>query len=342
MAVATMTIAQPLLPELTDLHTMATLRELEFFAIYLGETRNFFAGIPQTMDPHPAPPAYTNALARLRQKCEDIHTATGRNEFTVRDDDISYRVSMLVSIAETIFVLRRFPPQVPDLHTLGIHPRHIEKLLTPGLTGLVVIAGAFGQGKTTTASSLMTARLSRFGGVGITVEDPPEMPLEGHHGHGICYQTWVEHGGFGEEIRKAARWSPSIIFLGEVRDGEAAAEALRASINGRLVICTTHSGSVTLAIERLYSLANAAAGNSEDVANLLANGLTAVLHQRLEADITGVKRPKLQFLWVGENDNSREFNAKGVRNTIRQRRFDQIENDVMLQLNQMIMKGRSA
>ncbi len=91
-----------------------------------------------------------------------------------------------------------------------------------------------------------------------------------------------------------------------------------------------------MAIERLYSLANAAAGNSEDVANLLANGMTAVLHQRLECDIAGVKRPKLQFLWVGENDG-REYGSKGVRNTIRQRRFDQIENDVMLQLNQMIM-----
>ena len=53
-----------------------------------------------------------------------------------------------------------------------------------------------------------------------------------------------------------------------------------------------------------------------------------------------MKHPKLQFLWVGENDG-KEFGSKGVRNTIRQRRFDQIENDVMLQLNQMLMmKGR--
>lgn len=318
---------------------MVRLSELEFFAIYLGESGHFFAGIPQTIDPHPAPPQYIEALDGLRGKCEAIHTDTRRSEFTVRDDGISYRVSMLVSIAETIYVLRRFPPKVPELATLGIHPRHIDKLLTPELTGLVVVAGAFGQGKTTTASSLLTARLSKYGGVGITVEDPPEMPLEGHHGHGICYQTWVEQGGFGDEIRKAARWSPSVIFLGEVRDGEAATEALRASINGRLVICTTHAGSVTLAIERIYSLANSAAGDSEDVASLLANGLTAVLHQRLETDAVGVKRPKLQFLWVGDGDNPREYASKGVRNTIRQRRFDQIENDVMLQLNQMMMKG---
>ena len=319
---------------------MARLSELEFFALYLGEKDYFLAGLPQTIDPQPAPSAYHEALQQLRSKCQTIFNATQRNEFTVRDGGISYRVSMLVSISDTIFVLRRFPAQVPELHTLGIHPRHVERLMTPEISGLIVVAGAFGQGKTTTASSLLTARLTQYGGVGITVEDPPEMPLEGTHGHGVCYQTWVEQGGFGNEIRKAARWSPAIIFLGEIRDGEAAAEALRAAINGRLVICTTHAGNVTMAIERIYSLANAAAGNSEDVANLLANGLTAVVHQRLETDASGRKRPRIQFLWVGENES--EYSSKGVRNTIRQRRFDQIENDVMLQLNQMMMLGRSA
>lgn len=316
---------------------MTKLSDLEFFAIYLGLETNFFAGIPHTIDPFPAPSEYTEELRQLRKKCEDFFTSTKKNEFTVRDGGISYRVSVLISITEIIYVLRRFPAAVPDLNSLGIHPRHVERLMTPGITGLIVIAGAFGQGKTTTASSLITARLAKYGGVGITVEDPPEMPLEGAHGEGICYQTWVEQGDFANEIRKAARWAPAIIFLGEVRDGETAAEALRASINGRLIICTTHAGSVAMAVERLYSLANGAAGNSEDVANLLANGLTAVVHQRLETDDAGIKHPRLQFLWLGEDEASKDYCSKGVRNTIRQRRFDQIENDVMLQLNRMIM-----
>ncbi len=321
---------------------MTKLSELEFFAIYLGQVANFFAGIPHTVDPFPAPPEYAGELQHLRKKCEAFFTSTQKNEFTVRDSGISYRVSVLISINETVYVLRRFPATVPDMNTLGIHPRHVERLMTPNITGLIVIAGAFGQGKTTTASSLITARLAKYGGVGITIEDPPEMPLEGGHGNGICFQTWVEQGGFANELRKAARWAPDIIFLGEVRDGETAAEALRASINGRLVICTTHAGSVAMAVERMYTLANGAAGNSEDVANLLANGLTAVLHQRLETNAAGIKHPKLQFLWLGEDETSKDFCSKGVRNTIRQRRFDQIENDVMLQLNKLIMmKDRS-
>jgi type II secretory ATPase GspE/PulE/Tfp pilus assembly ATPase PilB-like protein len=51
---------------------------------------------------------------------------------------------------------------------------------------------------------------------------------------GVCYQTWVDQGEFGDMCRKTARYAPNIIFLGEVRDSETASEALRASINGAI------------------------------------------------------------------------------------------------------------
>ncbi|MDA0629118.1 ATPase, T2SS/T4P/T4SS family, partial [Acinetobacter baumannii] len=141
---------------------------------------------------------------------------------------------------DVVFVLRRFPAKVPTFESLNLHNGYVSKLMQQRLSGLIVIAGPFGAGKTTTASALIAARLSKFGGVAITIEDPPEMPLEGKHGEGVCYQTWADRGGFGDATRKMARFAPSIIFLGEVRDAETAAEALRASINGRLVVCTAH------------------------------------------------------------------------------------------------------
>lgn len=310
---------------------MSKLSDLVFSDIYLGQGASWLAGVPGKLDPVPAPDECSDELITLRGQCDEFVESKRKEEFTVRGNGIAYRVSVMKTLNETVYVLRRFPNEVPVIEKLGIHPGYIRRLMTPRMTGLVVIAGAFGQGKTTTASSIITARLSQFGGVGITIEDPPEMPLEGRHGEGVCYQTWVEQGGFGQACRQAARWAPSIIFLGEVRDGETAAEALRASINGRLVICTTHADSVAMAVERVYSLANGVAGSSEDTSSLLAAGLTAVAHQRLEADANGVKRPKIGFLWLGDDD------SKGVRNTIRQRRFDQLENEVMRQLNCMMM-----
>lgn len=310
------------------------LCDLVFSDIYLGDAASWLAGVPGTLDPVPAPANCENELLELRKKCTDFAATSKKSEFAIRHADIGYRVSTLQSLSEKIFVLRRFPTEIPKLESLGIHPGYIAQLMQPRLTGLLVIAGAFGQGKTTTASATVAARLSKFGGVGVTIEDPPEMPLEGRHGEGVCYQTWADFGGFGNACRQVTRWAPSIIFVGEVRDSETAAEALRASINGRLVVCTTHAESVVMAVERLYSLANGVAGTSEDVASLLANGLLGVLHQRLEGD--PVRRPKAELLWL------RGEESQGCRNTIRTRRFDQLGSEVTLQQNRMIMKHRAS
>ena len=308
------------------------LTDLELKDIYLGEKNAWIAGVPGTSDPVPAPQDCHEELDELRDLCRSTLAETQREEFAVRHRGVAYRVSVLNSLSDIVYVLRRFPPTVPDLSELNIHPGYTAQLMKPGISGLIVIAGAFGQGKTTTASSIVATRLKEYGGVAITVEDPPEMPLEGEHGEGVCYQTWVDRGGFGEACRKTARYAPSIIFLGEVRDSETAAEALRASINGRLVLCTTHADSVPMAIERMYSLANGVAGNSEDTASLLAGGLLCVMHQRLEGE---PKRPKIEFLWLGDDE------SMGVRNTIRLRRFDQVASEVTLQLNRMLMAART-
>lgn len=307
------------------------LQNLDFKDLYLGTDSAWLSGIPGTKDPIPAPEGAASELEELRKLCEQALAASSRMEFPVRSAGISFRASVLKSISETVFVLRRTPPEIPAPEDLSIHNGYVEMLTRQGLTGLVLVAGPFGQGKTTTVSSILAARLRRFGGVAVTIEDPPEMPLEGKHGEGVCYQTWVEHGEFGEACRKASRWAPSIIFIGEVRDGETAAEALRASINGRLVMCTIHADSVSMAIERIYSLANSVIGNADDTSSLLANGLLSVLHQRLEGE---PRKPKLEFLWLGEAEH------QGVRNTIRTRRWEQVASEIQMQRNRLMVARR--
>lgn len=305
------------------------LNEVVFSDVYLGESASLLAGVPGKLDPVPAPPECADELRALRSACDDFVSKHSKGEFTIRQGETSYRVSVLRSLMETVYVLRRFPADVPDIASLGIHPGYVDLMMEPRLSGMLVFAGSYSQGKTTTATSVIRARLSKYGGVGITIEDPPEMPLEGRHGEGVCYQTWVEQGGFGQACRQTARFAPTIIFLGEIRDSETAAEALRASINGRLVVCTTHADSAVLAVDRLFALANGAAGTAEDVASLLANGLLGVLHQRLEGE---PKRPRVEFLWLGGEE------SHGPRNTIRKRQFAQLQNDVTLQLNRMLMR----
>lgn len=307
-----------------------TLADLPFSDIYLGvQGVSWLSGMPGTLDPVPSPLEVREELRMLRSLCDETANDTGKSEFRVRESGVVYRVSTIHSLEDTVYVLRRFPSKIPKIDSLNLHPFVIDKLLEKGLTGLIVVSGAFGQGKTTTASAVIVGRLERHGGVAVTIEDPPEMPLEGRHGEGVCYQTAVDQGGFSQGCRNAARWAPSIIFLGEIRDDESATEALRASINGRLVICTTHADSVITTVERLYSLSNGIAGNADDVASLLSQGLTAVVHQKLVGEKE--KRPKIEFLFLsGESQHS-------ARNMIRLKRFEQLGSEITFQANRMML-----
>lgn len=309
------------------------LKEYTFSDLYLGTQGAWISGVPGTSDPIAPPSEHKAEVEALREECEKYHRSNpDREDFPLRHAAVSYRVSIMRTIEEIVFVLRRLSEIIAPITSLGIPPVLVEMMMQPGLSGLFVISGTFGQGKTTTASSLVASRIGKFGGVAVTVEEPPEMPLHGRHGEGVCYQTWVDKGGFGHACRQAARWAPSVIFLGEIRDAETALEALRASINGKLVVCTAHADNPAMAIERIFALANTDNASPDDVLGMLATGLTAIVHQKLEN--TGSRRQLLvdPLFLIGED-------SQGARNIIRQRKFDQLKSLVQLQKNKMITSG---
>lgn len=314
-----------------------SLRTLIFTDIYLG-TDGFalLAGVPNTTDPVPPGEEHREEIVSLRTKCDKYYSENlERQDFALRHEEISYRVSVMKTIEELVFVLRRIGDRLKPLAELGIPAMIVQQMMVKTLRGLFIISGTFGNGKTTTASSYVQARLSHYGGIAVTIEDPPEMPLHGPHGDGVCYQTWAERGGFAFSCRQAARWAPSIIFLGEIRDPETAIEALRASINGKLVICTAHADNPAMAIERVFALANGYGdgGTSDDVLSMLATGLAGVLHQSLEKSGTRMQL-MVDSLFMTEED------GPGAKNNIRQRQFGQLKSVVQLQKNRMLVTGR--
>ena len=306
------------------------LKDTQFSDLYLGNDGSWLSGVPGTTDPIAPKPEDQEELLALRGECEKyIKENPTKEDFRIEHAGIHYRASVMATIVEKIFVLRRLDEKVKPLAALGIPAPVIELMMKKRMTGLVVISGAFGQGKTTTAAALVAARIGAYGGVAVTIEDPTEIPLHGRHGDGICYQTEVQQGGFGHACRAVARWAPSIIFIGEIRDPETAIEALRASINGKLVICTSHADNCAMAIERIFNTASAAGASSEDVVGMMATGITAVIHQRLEPGPTR-KNLMLEFLFMTDED------ATGVRNTIRHKRFDQLKSVIQLQKNRLL------
>jgi twitching motility protein PilT len=147
---------------------------------------------------------------------------------------------------------------------------------------LIFITGGPGCGKTTTASATVVSRLIQHGGVAYTVEDPPELPLNGRHGNGYCTQTIVageSAGDWAESLRGVLRSQPVgmnlMLFVGEIRDALPAKIMLRAASNGFLTICTAFGSDIVSGIDSLFQLVGS------EYAGTLANVLRVVICQRV-------------------------------------------------------------
>ena len=224
-------------------------------------------------------------------------------------------------------ILRRINERVPTLEELSIAPQLREMLQSLGKRdGLILISGPTGHGKTTTSFALLEEFLRRFGGVAITIEDPVEYMLDGAVGeYGYCYQVQVDkEEDWATPLKRALRWTPRFLLVGEIRSPRAAEQILRAATTGHLVITTIHAGSIEESFMGLTHLAEQAMGGTA-AAFMLAQGLTAAWHQTLSP--TG---PFLRYILTEENNN-----GDPVRALIRDNKVGMINSYIDKQIARM-------
>jgi twitching motility protein PilT len=153
--------------------------------------------------------------------------------------------------------LRRLSPMALELDQMGIPKSVVEQVRALGRDrGLMLVCGSFGSGKTTTASCCLRAWTRENGEVGVTLEDPPEVPLHTVSGEGAIYQVEIPEHDFPKGVRAARRWGPRYVMLGDVQTPEAARELLRISLSGPMVVSTIHASDPVRAIINLVSFAS--------------------------------------------------------------------------------------
>ncbi|MBO4320029.1 MAG: Flp pilus assembly complex ATPase component TadA [Treponema sp.] len=202
----------------------------------------------------------------------------GQFVFKTRDShDVFVRVSCVPSVGnEESLVLRLLDTRRMPLclDKLGFDDEQLAMIreLCRYSDGLILVCGATGSGKSTTAGAMLQEirRQSIETKKILSLEDPPEYVLEG------VTQIQVHDDSelsFHEMLRRSFRQDPDVIFIGEIRDSQTARVALQAAMTGHLVIATLHTGTLSQAVLRMQDLGAEPA--------LIASVLRAVIVQRL-------------------------------------------------------------
>lgn len=197
----------------------------------------------------------------------------GRMDLVVHGRQIDFRVSSLPGSHGENFVLRILDREkgIVPLDLLGMDSESYQelKLMMSRPTGILLVTGPTGSGKTTTLYSMLND-LNEVGVNIMTLEDPVEYPMS------MIRQTSInEEIGmtFATGVKALLRQDPDIILIGEIRDAETAEMALRAAMTGHQVFATLHTNSAIGAIPRLLDIGMSRSIMSGNIIGIVAQRL---------------------------------------------------------------------
>ncbi|MES2877824.1 MAG: ATPase, T2SS/T4P/T4SS family [Pseudomonadota bacterium] len=210
-----------------------------------------------------------------------------------RGDEIEMRISTLPTAFGEKMVMRIFDPDttVKELDALGfsLHDAQRWEALVKRPTGIILVTGPTGSGKTTTLYSTLKRVATEEVNVS-TVEDPIEMIEPSFN------QTQVQVNldfGFPEGLRALMRQDPDIIMVGEIRDQQTAEMAVQAALTGHLVFSTLHTNDAPSAVTRLMELGVPAYLINATLLGVLAQRLVRTLCKQCKAPDEAATREAL-------------------------------------------------
>jgi len=264
----------------------------------------------------------------------------GRITLTVSGRKIDFRASSQPTSHGENFVLRILDREkgIVPLDKLDLDPDSLNqvRLMISRPTGIVLVTGPTGSGKTTTLYSVLN-ELNKVDVNIMTLEDPVEYPMT------MIRQTSINEGAgmdFAAGIRSLMRQDPDIILLGEIRDQETAEMALRAAMTGHKVFATLHANSAMGSIPRLFDIGVKPTILSTNVAGIIAQRLVRKLcsckkghpAQPFERQLLGVDAESELTIYEPEGCDRCTFSGyKGRLAIMETVRFDNEMDDMLLQ-----------
>jgi twitching motility protein PilT len=208
-------------------------------------------------------------------------------DFALTEDGVGrFRVNAYRSRGTAAMVLRHVKEQIPTFDELGL-PRVAHDLaLRP--SGLVLVCGPTGSGKTTSLAAMVNAINAERRCHILTIEDPIEF-LHRNQGSTISQrELHTDTLEFSRALRSGMRQDPDVILIGEIRDRETMRTALQAAETGHLVLASLHARTVVDAINRVIDLFPSDEQRQSRAS--IAESLQGILCQHLVAAASGTGR----------------------------------------------------
>lgn len=224
-----------------------------------------------------------------------------------------FRVNVMRQLNGMGAVFRVIPSQALTLDQLNM-PDAVRNLCRV-ISGLILVTGKTGSGKSTTLAAMIDDINQRIKGHILTIEDPIEFV----HRRKNCLVSQREIGvhspSFAAALLSALREDPDVVLVGELRDLETMSIAVTAAEMGILVMGTLHTNGAAPTVDRMVNAFPA--DKQAHVRTMLSTSLRGVISQQLlqRADKQG-RVAALEIL----------VNTPAVSNLIRQGKLDQLEN----------------
>ena len=215
--------------------------------------------------------------------CDTSYTLIGRARF---------RVNIFAQRGNYSIVLRRLNTRILTLSELNL-PDIISNAAREK-TGLVLVTGATGSGKSTTLAALLDEVNETKAVHIVTLEDPVEFVYTQKLSTINQRELGADFDNFPSGLRAALRQAPKIILVGEMRDRATVEIALSAAETGHLVMSTLHTIDAGQTINRILGMFDT--DEQEQVRHRLADTLRWIVGQRLAPQIGGGRRPIVEIM----------------------------------------------
>jgi twitching motility protein PilT len=203
---------------------------------------------------------------------------TGDLDFAYSMDEQSrFRCNYLKQSNGLAAVFRLIPTEIASLEDLGVPP--VVKEFGHMRSGLVLVTGPTGSGKSTTLAALLDYINSNFNRHIITIEEPIEFVHRNKKSIITQREVPIQTPSFSDGLRAALREDADIVLVGEMRDLETISLALTAAETGLLVFGTLHTNNARKTVDRIIDVFPA--DQQSQVRTMLAASLRGVLAQLL-------------------------------------------------------------